>query len=103
MAWAGNVIAGGDGGIRADENRAGVFELFQYGIVVACLQIYVLGGELISERDQLVQRITDDNGAALFQGFLDGWQGFSIAWLGAFYTFLRYAKVRELKLQKQTK
>ncbi len=36
-------------------------------------------------------------------GFLDGWQGFSVAWLGAFYTFLRYAKVRELKLQKQTK
>lgn len=33
-------------------------------------------------------------------GFLDGWQGFSVAWLGAFYTFLRYAKVRELKLQK---
>ena len=35
-------------------------------------------------------------------GFLDGWQGFSIAWLGAFYTFLRYAKVRELKLQKKS-
>jgi glycosyltransferase involved in cell wall biosynthesis len=33
-------------------------------------------------------------------GFLDGWQGFSIAWLGAFYTFLRYAKVRELNSQK---
>jgi glycosyltransferase involved in cell wall biosynthesis len=33
-------------------------------------------------------------------GFLDGWQGFSIAWLGAFYTFLRYAKVRELQLSK---
>ncbi len=42
-------------------------------------------------------------GYFLRQGFLDGWQGFSIAWLGAFYTFLRYAKVRELKLQKQTK
>jgi len=27
-------------------------------------------------------------------GFLDGWQGYSIAWLGAFHTFLRYAKVR---------
>jgi len=34
-------------------------------------------------------------------GFLDGWQGFSIAWLGAFYTFLRYAKVRELQLSKR--
>ena len=29
------------------------------------------------------------------RGFLDGWQGFSIAWLTAFYTFLRYVRVRE--------
>lgn len=28
-------------------------------------------------------------------GFLDGWQGYSIAWLTAFYTFLRYARARE--------
>lgn len=28
-------------------------------------------------------------------GFLDGWQGLSIAWLGAFYTYLRYAKALE--------
>jgi glycosyltransferase involved in cell wall biosynthesis len=28
-------------------------------------------------------------------GLLDGWQGYSIAWLTAFYTFLRYAKARE--------
>ena len=28
-------------------------------------------------------------------GFLDGWQGYSIAWLTAFYTFLRYVRVRE--------
>jgi glycosyltransferase involved in cell wall biosynthesis len=27
-------------------------------------------------------------------GFLDGWQGYSIAWMAAFYTFLRYAKAR---------
>ena len=40
--------------------------------------------------------------AYLFRGgFLDGWQGFSIAWLTAFYTFLRYAKVREAQLPKQ--
>jgi glycosyltransferase involved in cell wall biosynthesis len=25
-------------------------------------------------------------------GFLDGWQGFAIAWIAAFYTFLRYLK-----------
>lgn len=28
-------------------------------------------------------------------GFLDGWPGYSIAWLTAFSTFLRYAKARE--------
>jgi len=28
-------------------------------------------------------------------GLLDGWQGYSIAWLTAFHTFLRYAKARE--------
>jgi len=27
-------------------------------------------------------------------GFLDGWQGYSIAWMTAFYTFLRYSKAR---------
>jgi glycosyltransferase involved in cell wall biosynthesis len=27
-------------------------------------------------------------------GFLDSWQGYSIAWMTAFYTFLRYAKVK---------
>ncbi len=31
-------------------------------------------------------------------GFLDGWQGFTIAWLTAFYTFLRYVRVRESQL-----
>ena len=28
-------------------------------------------------------------------GFLDGWQGYYIAWMTAFYTATRYAKVRE--------
>jgi len=28
-------------------------------------------------------------------GFLDGWQGLSIAWMTAFYTFLRYLKALE--------
>ena len=30
-------------------------------------------------------------------GFLDGWRGLSIAWMTAFYTFLRYYKVVELQ------
>ncbi|MGA9453416.1 MAG: glycosyltransferase family 2 protein [Verrucomicrobiia bacterium] len=34
-------------------------------------------------------------------GFLDGWQGYTIAWMTAFYTFLRYASVREHQLQKR--
>ena len=29
-------------------------------------------------------------------GFLDGWQGYHIAWMTAFYTVNRYAKVREV-------
>jgi glycosyltransferase involved in cell wall biosynthesis len=29
-------------------------------------------------------------------GFLDGWQGYYIAWMTAFYTVTRYAKVREV-------
>jgi glycosyltransferase involved in cell wall biosynthesis len=33
-------------------------------------------------------------------GFLDGWQGYAIARMIAFETFLRYAKVREAQLQK---
>jgi len=32
-------------------------------------------------------------------GFLDGWQGYTIAWMTAFYTFLRYAKAREAQLK----
>lgn len=28
-------------------------------------------------------------------GFLDGWQGLCVAWMGAFYTWLRYAKALE--------
>lgn len=34
-------------------------------------------------------------------GFLDGWQGFSIAWMTAFYTFLRYARVREARMPSE--
>jgi glycosyltransferase involved in cell wall biosynthesis len=30
-------------------------------------------------------------------GFLDGWQGYYIAWMTAFYTATRYAKVREAR------
>lgn len=34
-------------------------------------------------------------------GFLDGWQGYTIAWLTAFYTFLRYARAREVQAGRQ--
>jgi glycosyltransferase involved in cell wall biosynthesis len=39
-------------------------------------------------------------GYFLRRGFLDGHQGFIIAWMTAFYTFLRYAKVREAQAGK---
>ncbi len=34
---------------------------------------------------------------ALRLGFLDGWQGYYIAWMTAFYTATRYAKVLEAR------
>ncbi len=34
-------------------------------------------------------------------GFLDGWQGYYIAWMTAFHTATRYAKVREADLQSE--
>jgi hypothetical protein len=39
-------------------------------------------------------------GYILRLGFLDGWQGFSIAWMTAFYTFLRYFKAFEAQLNE---
>ena len=42
--------------------------------------------------------------AYLFRlGFLDGWQGFAIAWMTAFYTFLRYAMAREAQMSGQSR
>ncbi len=42
-------------------------------------------------------------GYVLKLGFLDGWQGYTIAWLTAFYTFLRYVKAREAQLKTDSK
>jgi glycosyltransferase involved in cell wall biosynthesis len=41
-------------------------------------------------------------GYVLKRGFLDGWQGYNIACMTAFYTFLRYAKAREAQLALKT-
>jgi hypothetical protein len=37
-------------------------------------------------------------------GFLDGWQGYVCAKMGAWYTFLKYARLKELNdaIKKQT-
>ena len=35
-------------------------------------------------------------------GFLDGWPGYYIAWLGAFSSLTRYIKIREAELPRQT-
>lgn len=40
-------------------------------------------------------------GYVLRRGFLDGWQGCCVAWLDAFSTFLRYAKLRQAAKQAQ--
>lgn len=34
-------------------------------------------------------------------GFLDGWQGFVIAWMSALLAFLKYAKLREARLKEK--
>jgi glycosyltransferase involved in cell wall biosynthesis len=39
----------------------------------------------------------------LRMGFLDGWRGFAIAWLTAFYTFLRYVRVFEARLTQSNR
>ena len=36
-------------------------------------------------------------------GFLDGWQGYFVAWLNAFSTVVRYAKARELQQQEKSR
>jgi len=34
-------------------------------------------------------------------GFLDGWQGYYIAWMTAFYTATRYARVKEMQMRTE--
>jgi glycosyltransferase involved in cell wall biosynthesis len=41
-------------------------------------------------------------GYFLRAGFLDGWQGFVIAWMSALLTFLKYAKLREASARRST-
>ncbi len=55
--------------------------------------------EKVSFMDLLLRPVWRFWRAYLFRlGFLDGWQGFAIAWLTAFYTFLRYLRAREEQL-----
>lgn len=56
-------------------------------------------GQAVSFLDLLLRPVWRFWRAYFFRlGFLDGWQGFAIAWLTAFYTFLRYIRVRESRL-----
>jgi len=58
-------------------------------------------GTTITFPDLLVRPMWRFWRAYLFRlGFLDGWQGLAIAWLTAFYTFLRYLRAREAQLPK---
>jgi glycosyltransferase involved in cell wall biosynthesis len=64
-------------------------------------RIYTEQGKTATFLDVLVRPVWRFWRAYLFKlGFLDGWQGFAIAWMTAFYTFLRYARVREVQMQK---
>jgi len=58
-------------------------------------------GRTVTSLDLLVHPFWRFCRGYLFRlGFLDGWQGFTLSWMAAFYTFLRYARVREMQLQK---
>lgn len=60
-------------------------------------------GKSVSSLDLLVRPVWRFLRAYFFKlGFLDGWQGFAIAWLTSFYTFLRYVKVFEARLPKES-
>src|SRR4051794_33654496 len=76
VAWAGDVIAGGDGGVWAEEDGAGVSELGEDDVVVGGLEVDVFGGEAVGEGDSLVHRTRDDDGASVVEGFGDG--GFAV-------------------------
>jgi glycosyltransferase involved in cell wall biosynthesis len=58
-------------------------------------------GKIVTFSDLLFRPLWRFWRAYLFRlGFLDGWQGFTIAWMTAFYTFLRYARVKEAQMPK---
>jgi glycosyltransferase involved in cell wall biosynthesis len=58
-------------------------------------------GKTVTFLDLLVRPLWRFWRAYLFRlGFLDGWQGFTIAWMTAFYTFLRYARLKEAQMPK---
>jgi len=62
---------------------------------------YAEQGKTVTFLDLLARPVWRFWRAYLFRlGFLDGWQGMAIAWLTAFYTFLRYVKVRESQLPR---
>ena len=53
-------------------------------------------GRRITVADLVIRPVWRFGRAYLLKlGFLDGWQGYVIAWMTACYTFLRYAKARE--------
>ena len=59
-------------------------------------------GRRIRFTDLLVRPVWRFLRAYLFKlGFLDGWQGYTIAWMTAFYTFLRYAKAHEAQTKQE--
>ncbi len=65
------------------------------------VRICTAQGKTVTFLDLLARPLWRFWRAYLFKlGFLDGWQGLTIAWMKAFYTFVRYARVREAQMQK---
>ena len=66
----GHVVAGGDRGMGADEHGAGVGQPGQHGVGVGHLQVDVLGGEPVGQRDQAVHIVADDQGRVVAERLL---------------------------------
>ncbi len=60
VGWAGEVVAGGDGAVVADESGSGIGDLFSDGIAVAALDLKMFHGEGVGQFDGLIKGGGDD-------------------------------------------
>src|SRR5215813_1442629 len=62
VGGAGDVVTGGDGGMGANEDGAGVYEGFEGLVGVAELEVDVFGGELVGVGDQFALVVGEEDG-----------------------------------------